>query len=344
MKTYKDIGDLYREKFSGYAPEPPVGVWEHVQSAASRKPTSVKGKIGIFAAAATVVAAAAFFLVDRSSVEDRNIENPPAEQIIAETVSSKVVDTELETAVVSQNRHSVEAPKRAETAVLPAEAREVERVETFSVSTHNNNSVSEPTSPVVAPSPIQQKTEQETIVENAKIKEKTEAVPAKTLPIVVSKDTTVCENARVKLFVLNAKDVRWSTGEVKNSIFVNPSSDEQYSATFTTENHRDTTVFIHIKCIRCSEMYIPNAFTPNGDGRNDVFTAQSAEEYPFFEMTIYSIDGKQLLFTSRDIKRGWDGTYKGVLQPHGAYRYVVRYQDAAGKMNEKQDYLLLILK
>ena len=130
--------------------------------------------------------------------------------------------------------------------------------------------------------------------------------------------------------------------DLPNAIFVNPSYDEQYSVTFTTTANYDTTVTINIKCKPCSELFIPTAFTPNGDGLNDVFTAQSKEEYSYFEMTIYSGNG-QVLFVSKDIKQGWDGTYKGTLQPHGAYLYIIRYKDFSGKMNEKRGNLLLLL-
>jgi len=142
----------------------------------------------------------------------------------------------------------------------------------------------------------------------------------------------------VKLFVLNAKNVRWSTGGTQNAIFATPSYDEQYSVTFTTADNYDTTVTINIKCKPC--LHIPNAFTPNGDGLNDVFTAQSNEEYSYFEMTIYSSSG-QVLFVSKSIKHGWDGTYKGTLQQPGIYIYIIRYIDSTGKMDEKKGTVAL---
>ncbi|MCL2131153.1 MAG: gliding motility-associated C-terminal domain-containing protein [Lentimicrobiaceae bacterium] len=94
--------------------------------------------------------------------------------------------------------------------------------------------------------------------------------------------------------------------------------------------------------IPTAELFVPEAFTPNGDGLNDVFSAQSEEEYTYFEMSIYSRNG-QLLFASKNIKHGWDGTYKGVPQPHGSYVYVIRYRDAAGQMHDKKGNFLLIL-
>ena len=343
MKTYHNIEDLYREKFSGYAPQPPAEVWERIQSATSQKKVSVKGKIGIFATTVAVVAVATYFLIDRSPVAEQNSENQQNEQLIAGNIPLETANTAKEEVIIVQNEPSVATPKKTETFAISPEIDGMENAETPIVSAYNPNLAIVPNNHNEVVSSVPQKAEKEIAAEKVKINEKTEIVSAKIPPIVVSKDTTVCENSTVKLFVLNAKDVQWSTGERKNTIFVTPSSDEQFSATFSTENQQDTTIFIHIKCVRCSELFIPTAFTPNGDGLNDEFTAKSDEEYSFFEMNIYSRDGKWL-FGSKDINHGWDGIYRNVLQPHGAYRYHIRYIDALGKMNEKTDYFLLILQ
>jgi gliding motility-associated-like protein len=106
---------------------------------------------------------------------------------------------------------------------------------------------------------------------------------------------------------------------------------------------KDTTVYIHIDVVPCTEVYIPNIFTPNGDGRNDIFFVKTEMELKSFEMVVYSSNGQQL-FLSKDITRGWDGTYKGQPQPHGLYFYTVRYIDNLGKSVEKGGELLLILQ
>jgi gliding motility-associated-like protein len=102
--------------------------------------------------------------------------------------------------------------------------------------------------------------------------------------------------------------------------------------------------FIHVKVVECTEMYIPNAFTPNGDGMNDVFLAKSNLDLDYFQMNIYTADGRQILFSSKDIHKGWDGTYRGQRLPHGVYFYNIRYKDNFGKIVEKRGELLLILQ
>ncbi len=68
------------------------------------------------------------------------------------------------------------------------------------------------------------------------------------------------------------------------------------------------------------DIYIPNSFTPNGDGKNDVFKVVSLYEFSEFKLSIYN-RWQGLLFDSDDINIGWDGTYKGKPVPLGVYVY-----------------------
>ncbi len=67
---------------------------------------------------------------------------------------------------------------------------------------------------------------------------------------------------------------------------------------------------------------VPNAFTPNGDGLNDVFTVQT-ELLIEYSITIYNRWGA-ILFASNDTNIGWDGKYKGIDQEIGVYIYDIQ--------------------
>jgi gliding motility-associated-like protein len=78
----------------------------------------------------------------------------------------------------------------------------------------------------------------------------------------------------------------------------------------------------------CSEkcpLYIPNAFSPNNDGVNDEFEAISACDPETYELQIRNRFG-QLLFTSNQPGRSWDGKFSGVDSPEGNYVYTLRYK------------------
>ncbi len=68
-------------------------------------------------------------------------------------------------------------------------------------------------------------------------------------------------------------------------------------------------------------LYVPSAFTPNGDQLNDIFSSFGEFEESF-SMEIYDRWGK-LLFASTDKNTGWDGTVNGKPQPEGVYVYKI---------------------
>lgn len=79
-----------------------------------------------------------------------------------------------------------------------------------------------------------------------------------------------------------------------------------------------------------NEIFIPNTFTPNGDGKNDVFAVYS---YAIKEMNmkIFNQWG-ELLFSSANMGNTWDGTYKGKQQPVGVYIYAVKLVLTTGEV------------
>jgi gliding motility-associated-like protein len=88
------------------------------------------------------------------------------------------------------------------------------------------------------------------------------------------------------------------------------------------------------------QVYIPNAFTPNNDGKNDIFliygnTISSAK------MSVYTQWG-QLIFQSDNVANGWDGTFKGVNQPIGVYVYMVDITFSNGTTSMRKGTVTLI--
>jgi gliding motility-associated-like protein len=75
---------------------------------------------------------------------------------------------------------------------------------------------------------------------------------------------------------------------------------------------------------------VPNAFTPNGDGKNDFLYPLNAFSAINLEFLVYNRYG-QLVFETRDWSRKWDGSINGVPQPTGPYVWTLRYTDASGR-------------
>jgi gliding motility-associated-like protein len=73
---------------------------------------------------------------------------------------------------------------------------------------------------------------------------------------------------------------------------------------------------------------VPNAFTPNGDGRNDFLYPLNAFTATHLEFRVFNRYG-QLVFETSDWSRKWDGTISGVPQPTGSYVWTLRYTDGS---------------
>jgi len=80
---------------------------------------------------------------------------------------------------------------------------------------------------------------------------------------------------------------------------------------------------------------IPNAFTPNGDGINDVFNYYThfiLSGRSNFEIQIFNRWGS-LMYKSNDISATWDGKYNGDYVPTGIYLYNIKFTDGTKKNN-----------
>ncbi len=81
----------------------------------------------------------------------------------------------------------------------------------------------------------------------------------------------------------------------------------------------------HVSVYDCDDIYVPNAFSPNGDGVNDLFHVLGIRENVIFkDLRIYNRWG-QLVFQTDNINTGWDGTFQNTPQEIGVYVYVLHY-------------------
>lgn len=91
------------------------------------------------------------------------------------------------------------------------------------------------------------------------------------------------------------------------------------------------------------ESYVdfPTAFSPNGDGVNDVFRARYSPDVKKFTVRIYNRWG-ELVFAANDILEGWNGSYKNVAQPMSTYVWVAEYSFVDGSSNTSSGNVTLL--
>ena len=85
---------------------------------------------------------------------------------------------------------------------------------------------------------------------------------------------------------------------------------------------------------RCRErsLVIPNAFSPNGDGINDVWNITGKDFYPGMEVTIYNRWGQVVWKSGRGYPAPWDGRSRGKSLPVDSYHYCIRIHDGTRAM------------
>ena len=110
---------------------------------------------------------------------------------------------------------------------------------------------------------------------------------------------------------------------------VRPQNDQVYTLTVTGRGACVSTDIMKMTVLR--KPAIPNTFTPNGDGVNDVWEISNLSQYPECVLEIYTAQG-QMVFKSVGYAKPWDGTYKGNPLPSGTYYYVIDPRSGRKKM------------
>jgi gliding motility-associated-like protein len=96
---------------------------------------------------------------------------------------------------------------------------------------------------------------------------------------------------------------------------------------------KDFVVTVREEDCENAAIYMPNAFTPNGDGKNDVFRIPFEVRIDLKEFAIYNRWGNTV-FRTTDRNTGWDGTLNGKSCTYGTYVYFIR-----GLINNKESLL-----
>lgn len=124
------------------------------------------------------------------------------------------------------------------------------------------------------------------------------------------------------------------------SPYVFPPTNAQYTLTATsTVGCGNAKAVVTVKVY--NEIYIPNAFSPNNDGQNDKFRIIAADGYEILTFQVFNRWG-QAIYQSKDFSNGWDGRYKGQLQPQDTYIYFLQIRSSNGRIITKKGTVTLV--
>ena len=119
----------------------------------------------------------------------------------------------------------------------------------------------------------------------------------------------------------------------------NPLETTRYTARIGLNNCSATDQFT-IVVLKDALVHLPNAFTPNGDGKNDYF-GPAGKVPSEFDMQIFNRYG-EMVFRTNSMNKQWDGRVNGAIQPSNVYVYSVKYKNLQNQAVQRKGTVTLI--
>ncbi|MFO8053599.1 MAG: gliding motility-associated C-terminal domain-containing protein [Bacteroidales bacterium] len=369
MKEIEHIGKFVREKLEGYREKPSGHVWQNIEQQVSM---SQAGNAAGFnwwyvPAGFVIVAAVVYFFALKPGMEDEH-PGPEKQQTQEQLVekkkepsqqtgrghSQKEAGSEYEkphdeetAAIPSDSQNSGSAAKEQKTSNKPdiPERREEQRI--FAVESIKPGIT---TKPMKAESGIKEQKRTAFLHEDH---ERSLYEPSLDEPfvdepsvekagkeLIFSEQQEVCAGEETTLWASGGSSYRWSTGSTDSAITITPDPGLNYSVTVWDESQNQHIHDFSLEIKECEMLYVPNAFSPNGDGYNDYFKAYGLG-IESFKMQIMNRQGK-VVYETENINEGWDGNYRDRPAQAGVYLYRIVYSGSGERLKTKTGTLTLI--
>jgi gliding motility-associated-like protein len=165
----------------------------------------------------------------------------------------------------------------------------------------------------------------------------------KSLPVItLTKSNDIsCANPRAQLTARGGISYKWSPGtSISNDAVANPvvspATDTWYRVTVTGLNGCKRMDSIQVKTAAPfnGNFYVPNAFTPNSDGKNDCLSVKYAGVTTRLNFSVFTRWG-DLVFQATNLSQCWDGKFNGVNASAGVYVYYLEASNNCGTVTQK---------
>ncbi len=162
-------------------------------------------------------------------------------------------------------------------------------------------------------------------------------LPTDFLPL----DTAICNYSIISLQATSSfANYMWSNGIINAKVVI----DKPGLYWLEVKDNkgcigRDSIKVLLKQCM--NGLFVPNAFTPDGNGKNDRLKALLFGNISSVEFNIYNKYG-QLLFRTTDINQGWDGIFKGIAQKSGTYVWTCKFAIDSSPIIQQQGTVILI--
>jgi gliding motility-associated-like protein len=153
------------------------------------------------------------------------------------------------------------------------------------------------------------------------------------------RDTTVVAGQPLQLQASAGAQFTWTPGtdlsdpSLQNPVGVYSGNYDsiRYKVLIYNEPNCLDSAFVTVRIFKTApQIFVPTGFTPNGDGRNDLFRPVTAGMAKFEYFRVYNRWGQEVFATKRD-GEGWDGKIRGKEQSSGTYVWLVKGVDYLGK-------------
>ena len=161
------------------------------------------------------------------------------------------------------------------------------------------------------------------------------ADPAPATLSIMPNDSTVIEDSLMVLYPVfgpypqsSIVSYNWSPAlglsctDCAQPVFSSVSGYYSYSLVIDYNQGCQVTDSVNVIVVSQHFIYVPNAFTPNGNGTNDVYMVYPRGGIRYISLSIFNRWGEKV-FETLDPGKGWDGTYKGQMQEPGVYIYTL---------------------
>ncbi|HEY0895615.1 MAG TPA: gliding motility-associated C-terminal domain-containing protein [Sphingobacteriaceae bacterium] len=155
--------------------------------------------------------------------------------------------------------------------------------------------------------------------------------PPPSITITSSSGTSVSKGNTVDLVAAGGVSYQWIdpegaiSGTRSATLTIRPSQTSVYRVRATSQTGCKIIQEIRIEVVEDYLALVPtNVITPNGDGKNDRLVVKNIDMYPGNEIRIFDKAGR-MLFSKKNYRDEWDGTYQGSTLEEGAYFYVLDF-------------------
>jgi gliding motility-associated-like protein len=152
-------------------------------------------------------------------------------------------------------------------------------------------------------------------------------------------DKELCLGDTMVLFPGNFDSYAWQDGSTQSHYVVNKGGSYAVNVSNNCGSAQAQIAIVENKC----GIYFPSAFTPNKDGKNDLFKILHPPDLSSYELSIFNRWG-QKVFETRDYTKGWDGTVNGQVQDTGVFVWFCKYKKINSPLNGEISGTVLLIR